>query len=156
MLFLVPHSVSGQNEPYWSGLFLLQKENLPFRFILLFLFIYLFILAVLGLCCCTRVFSKLRREGATLCCSAQASNCSGFSCCRAQALGARASVVVVRGLCSCGSRGPEHRLSNCGAWAPFLRSMWDLTGPGLESVSPALAGGFLTTEPQRKPFAAFF
>ena len=24
--------------------------------------------------------------------------------------------------------------------------MWDLPGPGLEPVSPALAGGFLTTE----------
>ena len=29
--------------------------------------------------------------------------------------------------------------------------MWDLPGPGLEPVSPALAGGFLTTEPPRKP-----
>ena len=28
--------------------------------------------------------------------------------------------------------------------------MWDLPGPGLEPVSPALAGGFLTTEPQGK------
>ena len=25
--------------------------------------------------------------------------------------------------------------------------MWDLPGPGLEPVSPALAGGFLTTAP---------
>ena len=29
--------------------------------------------------------------------------------------------------------------------------MWDLPGPGLEPVSPALAGGFLTTVPPRKP-----
>ena len=29
--------------------------------------------------------------------------------------------------------------------------MWDLPGPGLESVSPALAGGFLTTVPPGKP-----
>ena len=29
--------------------------------------------------------------------------------------------------------------------------MWDLPGPGLEPVSPALAGGFLTTEPPGKP-----
>ena len=28
--------------------------------------------------------------------------------------------------------------------------MWDLPGPGLEPVSPALAGGFLTTEPPGK------
>ena len=29
--------------------------------------------------------------------------------------------------------------------------MWDLPGPGLEPVSPALAGGFLTTTPPGKP-----
>ena len=29
--------------------------------------------------------------------------------------------------------------------------MWDLSGPGLEPVSPALAGGFLTTVPPGKP-----
>ena len=27
--------------------------------------------------------------------------------------------------------------------------MWDLPGPGIEPVSPAPAGGFLTTEPPR-------
>ena len=29
--------------------------------------------------------------------------------------------------------------------------MWGLPGPGLEPVSPALAGGFLTTAPPGKP-----
>ena len=29
--------------------------------------------------------------------------------------------------------------------------MWDLPGSGLEPVSPALAGGFFTTEPPGKP-----
>ena len=29
--------------------------------------------------------------------------------------------------------------------------MWDFPGPGLEPVSPALAGGFLTTAPPGKP-----
>ena len=28
--------------------------------------------------------------------------------------------------------------------------MWDHPGPGLEPVSPALAGGFLITEPPEK------
>ena len=28
--------------------------------------------------------------------------------------------------------------------------MWNLPGPGLESTSPALAGGFLTTAPPGK------
>ena len=33
--------------------------------------------------------------------------------------------------------------------------MWDLPGPGLEPVSPALAGGFLTTAPPGKPSIHF-
>ena len=51
-----------------------------FFFFFLIYFIYLF-LAVLGLHC-----------------GARASHCGGFSCCRARALGAWASVVVARGL----------------------------------------------------------
>ena len=34
--------------------------------------------------------------------------------------------------------------------------MWDLPGPELEPVSPALAGGFLTTAPAGKPPNTFF
>ena len=33
--------------------------------------------------------------------------------------------------------------------------MWDLPGPGIEPMSPALPGAFFTTEPARKPRAAF-
>ena len=33
--------------------------------------------------------------------------------------------------------------------------MWDLPGPGLKPMSPALAGGFLTTEPPGKPCTTF-
>ena len=50
--------------------------------------------------------------GATLRCSAWASHCGGFSC-GARAPGARPSVVVVRGLSSCGSWALERRLSSC-------------------------------------------
>ena len=49
----------------------------------------------------------------------------------------RASVVVVHGL-SCSP------------------AMWDLPGPGLEPVSPALAGGFLNPVPPGKPSHFFF
>ena len=49
------------------------------------------------------------------------------------------------GFSSCGSRALEHRLSSCGARAQLLCGMWYLLGPGLEPVSPALAGRFLTT-----------
>ena len=33
--------------------------------------------------------------------------------------------------------------------------MWDLPGPGLEPMSPALAGGFLTTAPPGKSWKSF-
>ena len=35
----------------------------------------------------------------------------------------------------------------------MLRGMRDLPRPGLEPVSPALAGGFLTTAPPGKPLS---
>ena len=54
-------------------------------------------------------------------------------------------------LSSCGSQALECRLSSCGARAFLLCGMWDLPGPGLEPMSPALAGGFLTTAPPGKP-----
>ena len=54
------------------------------------------------------------------------------------------------GFSSCGLRAPERRGSSCGARAQLLRGMWDLPGPGLEPVFPALAGGFLTTAPPGK------
>ena len=47
------------------------------------------------------------------------------------------------------------RLSSCGSRAQLLRGMWDLPRPGLEPVSPALAGGFSTTAPPGKPYAQF-
>ena len=84
----------------------------------------------------------------------------------------------VRAFSSCGKRGPlfiavrgpliiaaslvaEHRLqmrwlSNCGSRAQLLRGMWDLPRPGLEPVSPALAGRLSTTAPPGKPCPKFF
>ena len=79
-------------------------------------FIFCLVLAALGLRCCTRAFSSYGEYG-LLCCGAWASHCSGFSCCRAWALGTRASVVVARGLSSCGSQALERRLSSCGTRA---------------------------------------
>ena len=57
------------------------------------------------------------------------------------------------GFSSCGTRALEHRLSSCGTRAQLLRGMWDLPGPGIEPVSPTLAGRYLTIAPQGKsPF----
>jgi len=39
----------------------------------------------------------------------------------------------------------EHLLSSCGALTWLLHGMWDLPGPGIEPMSPSLAGRFLTT-----------
>ena len=44
-------------------------------------------------------------------------------------------------------QAPEHRLNSCGARASLLPGMWDLPGPGIEPMSPAEAGRFLTTKP---------
>ena len=108
---------------------------------------------MLGLCCCTRAFSSCGNWGLLFVAVrglliAEASLCFG-----AWALGAWASVVVACGLSSCGSQALERRLSSCGMWASLLHGMWHLPGPGLEPVSPALAGGFLTTAPPGKPLS---
>ena len=113
------------------------------------LFIYLF-LAALGLRCCARAFSSCGERG-LLFVAVRGLLVAVASRCRAQALGASASVVAARGLSCCGARAVEHRLSSCGAQASLLHGMWDLPGPGLEPVSPALAGRFLTTVPPGKP-----
>ena len=65
--------------------------------------------------------------------------------------------IVVRGpLIIAASLVVEHRLqvrrlNNCGSRAQLLCGMWDLPRPGLEPVSPALAGRFSTTAPPGKP-----
>ena len=83
----------------------------------------------------------------------------------------------VRAFSSCGKRGPlfiaargplttaaslvadhrlqTHRLSNCGSRVQPLRGMWDPPRPGLEPVSPALAGRLSTTAPPGKPLFFF-
>ena len=88
-------------------------------------------MAVLGLRFCARAFS---------------------SC------GERASLfIAVRGPLTiaappvAGHRLQTRRLSSCGSRAQPLCGTWDLPRPGLEPVSPALAGRFSTTAPPGKP-----
>ena len=99
------------------------------------LFMYL---TMLGLCCCTQAFSSCSKWQATLRCGVEASHCCGFSGCRALALGAWALVDVARGL------------SSFDSWALLPWNMWDIPRLGIELVSPAFAGGFLTTESPRR------
>ena len=65
-------------------------------------------------------------------------------------------IAVHRLLTVAASLVAEHRLqtrrlSNCGSRAQSLHGTWDLPRPGLEPVSPALAGRFSTTAPPGKP-----
>ena len=103
--------------------------NLYF-FFFKYLFIYLF-MTVLGLRFCARAFSSCGKRGPLL--------------------------IAVRGpLTIAASLVVEHRLqtrrlSNCGSRAQLLRGTWYLPRPGLEPVSPALAGRLSTTAPPGKP-----
>ena len=100
------------------------------HFILINLFIYLF-LAVLGPRFCARAFSSCSKRGPLF--------------------------IAVHGpLTIAASPVAEHRLqtrrlSSCGSRAQSLRGMWDPPRPGLEPVSPALAGRLPTTAPPGKP-----
>ena len=98
--------------------------------VILFLFVYLF-MAVLGLRFCARAFSSCGERGPLF--------------------------IAVRGPLTIAAppiaehRLQTRRLSSCGSRAQLLRSMWDLPRPGLEPVSPALAGRLSTTAPPGKP-----
>ena len=61
-----------------------------------------------------------------------------------------------KGFSSCGLRALGCQVSSCGTWAQLLSSMWDLPDPGIKPMSPALAGGLLTTAPPGKPPCPFF
>ena len=72
---------------------------------------------MLGLHCCVRAFSNCGEQGLYFV-AVRLFHCGGFSCCRAQALGTWASVVVARGLSSCCARALGRAgLSSCGAQA---------------------------------------
>ena len=83
-------------------------------------------MAVLGLCFCVTAFSSCGKRGPLF-------------------IAVRGSLTVADSLVA------ERRLSSCGARAQLLRGMWDLPRPGLEPVSPALAGRFSTAAPPGKP-----
>ena len=139
------------------NILILYAATLLHLFIYLFLInLFLFIFGCVGSSLLCTGFLQLWQAGATLRCSARASHCSGFSCCKAWALGAWPSVVVAHRHSSYGSRALERRLSGCGTRAQLLCGMWDLPGPRIEPVSPALSGRLLTTVPPGKSLHLFF
>ena len=93
-------------------------------------------MAVLGLCFCARAFPSCGKRGPLF-------------------IAGRGPLTIAASLVA-EHRLQTRRLSNCGSRAQLLRGKWDLPRPGLEPVSPALAGGFLTTAPPGKSPALIF
>ena len=122
----------------WTGFFFFLFINLFIHFWLLWVLVAA---RRLSLVVVSRGYSLLWCTGFSLrwlfLLRSTGSRHAGFTSCGSRALERRLS--------SCGSRALEHRLSSCGTWASVvvahrLCSMWDLPRPGLEPVSPALAG----------------
>ena len=116
-----PESLIGWSYPTWPVLPILYK------------FIYLCIFGCVGSLLLRAGFLQLWRAGGY-----SSLWCAGFSLrwlLLLRSTGSRHAVFS-----SCGLWALERRLSNCGTRAQLLRGMWDLPGPGLEPVSPALAG----------------
>ena len=103
-------------------------------FFINFFFIYL-VLAVLGLRFCAWASSSCGERGPLF-------------------IAVHGPLTVAASLVA-GHRLQTRRLSSCGLRAQLLRGMWYLPRPGLEPVSPALAGGFSTTAPPGKPCPFF-
>ena len=93
-------------------------------------------MAVLGLRFCARAFSSCGKWGPLF-------------------IAVRGPLTIAASLVAA-HRLQTRRLSNCGSGAQLLRGMWDLPRPGLEPVSPALAGRFSTTAPPGKPLPCIF
>ena len=88
-------------------------------------------MAVLGLCFCARAFSSCGKREPLL-------------------IAMRGPLTIAASLVA-EHRLQTRRLSSCGARAQPLRGMWDPPRPGLEPMSPALAGRLSTTAPPGKP-----
>ena len=89
------------------------------------------------------LFSSWGEPGLLSSCDVWALHWSGFSC------GPRA--LGCSDFSSRSSQALEHWLNSCGTGAQLLGGMWDPPRLGIESMSPALVGGFFTTEPPGKP-----
>ena len=88
-------------------------------------------MVVLGLCFCARAFSSCGKRGPLF-------------------IAVRGPLTITASLVA-EHRLQTRRLGSCGSRAQLLRGMWDPPRPGLEPVSPALAGRLSTTAPPGKP-----
>ena len=117
-----------------------EMSVLGFLFLLFFFFLIILVsFGCAGTLLLRSLFSSCSGQGLLSSCGEQASHCSGFSRCGAWALGHSS-------FSSCHTWG----LNSCGTQVQLLRGMWDLHNPGIEPMSPALAGGFFITDPLGK------
>ena len=78
-------------------------------------------------------------------------NLTVLGLCQGLLLAAVPGLLIVVTLLLRGTGSRCAGISSCGAWASFPWGMWNLSKPGMESVSPALAGWFyLSTVPPGK------
>ena len=112
---------------YSSGLLFLKNK---------FIYLFIYLLAVLGLRFCARAFSSCGERGPL-------------------SIAVRGPLTIAASLVA-EHRLQTRRLSSCGSRAQLLCGMWDPPRPGLEPVSPALAGRFSTTAPPGKPRVYFW
>ena len=101
-------------------------------------------MAVLGLRFCAKAFSSCGKQGPL------------FIVMRGPLFIAVRGPLTIVAPPVAGHRLQTRRLSSCGSWAQLLRGMWDLPRPGLEPVSPALAGRLSTTALPGKPLLQYF
>ena len=118
-------------------------------FFKIYMYTYIVIFGCAGSLLLLGLFSRYEKRGLLSSCGVRASHCSGFSCCRAQALGHA-------GFHSCSPWAPEHRLNSCGTRVKLLCSMWDLSGSSIEPVSPALVVDSLPLSQQGQPISGYF
>ena len=117
-------------------------------FLLIVLLIRLLVLGCAGLHCPGGFSPVSMGGGLPSSCRVQASRSAASAARRLG--GARASAVWAPRLWSTGSGLVVHRFGlPLGAWGHPLGA-WDLPRSGIESLSPALAGRFLTAEPPGK------
>ena len=117
-----------QGSPFLEFLFFFFKVSL---FIYFLINLCILFMTVLGLRFSARAFSSCGKGGPLF-------------------IAVRGPLTVAASLVA-EHRLQTRRLSSCGSRAQLLRGMWDLPRPGLEPMSPALAGRFSTTAPPGKP-----
>ena len=116
----------------WVRYIIKSNFTCLFLFLKFILFFFYLSLAVLGLHCCMWTFSSCSWSG-------------GYSPVACEFLIVVTSLIANLGLLSMGIRVVAHGYSRPAAW--------NLSEPGMEPMSPALAGVSLTTGPPGKSFS---